>query len=218
MARATRIHHLQRPLGVHAAALPAGQPSRHRLPGGDPPGAAHGRLAGDHHSARREAGWAGGRCPSPRPAPTRLAAGAIISGHLRAFTSPSAVNRCGATSPYSPRTTWTSSPRYFPDARYVCLHRHAMDMIASGLEACRWGLPPLRVRRVHPALNRQLRRCAGPVLAGAHRHDRLLRAVGACAGLPGFATSTWSVTRKVLSPACLDFPAGGTEAVRSSAG
>jgi len=27
----------------------------------------------------------------------------------------------------------------FPDARYVCLHRHAMDMIASGLEACRWG-------------------------------------------------------------------------------
>ena len=27
----------------------------------------------------------------------------------------------------------------FPDARYVCLHRHAMDVIASGLEACRWG-------------------------------------------------------------------------------
>jgi len=27
----------------------------------------------------------------------------------------------------------------FPDARYVCLHRHAMDVIASSLDACRWG-------------------------------------------------------------------------------
>lgn len=27
----------------------------------------------------------------------------------------------------------------FPDAVYVCLYRHAMDMIASGLEASRWG-------------------------------------------------------------------------------
>lgn len=27
----------------------------------------------------------------------------------------------------------------FPDARYVCLHRHAMDVIASSLEACQWG-------------------------------------------------------------------------------
>ncbi len=26
-----------------------------------------------------------------------------------------------------------------PDARYLCLHRHPMDLIASGLEACRWG-------------------------------------------------------------------------------
>jgi sulfotransferase family protein len=29
--------------------------------------------------------------------------------------------------------------RIFPDARYVCLHRHAMDVIASAVEACRWG-------------------------------------------------------------------------------
>jgi Sulfotransferase family len=27
----------------------------------------------------------------------------------------------------------------FPDAAYLCLYRHAMDMIASGLEASRWG-------------------------------------------------------------------------------
>ena len=27
----------------------------------------------------------------------------------------------------------------FPEARYLCLHRHAMDAIASGLEASRWG-------------------------------------------------------------------------------
>lgn len=28
----------------------------------------------------------------------------------------------------------------FPDARYVCLYRHPMDFIASGLEAIRWGV------------------------------------------------------------------------------
>jgi hypothetical protein len=28
----------------------------------------------------------------------------------------------------------------FPDAKFVCLHRHPMDMIASGIEACPWGL------------------------------------------------------------------------------
>jgi protein-tyrosine sulfotransferase len=27
----------------------------------------------------------------------------------------------------------------FPDARYICLYRHAMDMVASGIEASRWG-------------------------------------------------------------------------------
>jgi protein-tyrosine sulfotransferase len=27
----------------------------------------------------------------------------------------------------------------FPDARYLCLYRHPMDMIASGMEASRWG-------------------------------------------------------------------------------
>jgi hypothetical protein len=29
--------------------------------------------------------------------------------------------------------------KIFPRARYLCLHRHAMDVIASGLEASRWG-------------------------------------------------------------------------------
>jgi Sulfotransferase family len=28
----------------------------------------------------------------------------------------------------------------FPDAKFICLHRHPMDMIASGIEACPWGL------------------------------------------------------------------------------
>jgi hypothetical protein len=27
----------------------------------------------------------------------------------------------------------------FPNAKFICLYRHAMDMTASGLEACRWG-------------------------------------------------------------------------------
>jgi protein-tyrosine sulfotransferase len=30
--------------------------------------------------------------------------------------------------------------RIWPDAQFVCLYRHCMDVIASGLEACRWGL------------------------------------------------------------------------------
>jgi hypothetical protein len=30
--------------------------------------------------------------------------------------------------------------RVYPKARFVCLHRHPMDMISSGIEACPWGL------------------------------------------------------------------------------
>jgi hypothetical protein len=30
--------------------------------------------------------------------------------------------------------------RIWPDAKFICLYRHAMDMIASGLEASRWAL------------------------------------------------------------------------------
>jgi hypothetical protein len=30
--------------------------------------------------------------------------------------------------------------RVFPDARFICLYRHPMDVIASGIEACPWGL------------------------------------------------------------------------------
>jgi hypothetical protein len=30
--------------------------------------------------------------------------------------------------------------RVYPQARFICLHRHPMDVIASGIEACPWGL------------------------------------------------------------------------------
>jgi hypothetical protein len=30
--------------------------------------------------------------------------------------------------------------RVYPDAKFLCLYRHPMDMIASGIEACPWGL------------------------------------------------------------------------------
>jgi hypothetical protein len=30
--------------------------------------------------------------------------------------------------------------RVYPNAKFICLYRHPMDMIASGLEACPWGL------------------------------------------------------------------------------
>jgi Sulfotransferase family len=30
--------------------------------------------------------------------------------------------------------------RVYPEARFICLYRHPMDVIASGLEACPWGL------------------------------------------------------------------------------
>jgi len=40
----------------------------------------------------------------------------------------------------------TFTTRMFPEARYICLHRHCMDMVASGLEINRWGfrLPDFR--------------------------------------------------------------------------
>lgn len=28
----------------------------------------------------------------------------------------------------------------FPEAKFICLHRHPMDVVASGIEACPWGL------------------------------------------------------------------------------
>jgi hypothetical protein len=30
--------------------------------------------------------------------------------------------------------------RIYPEARFLCLYRHPMDVIASGVEACPWGL------------------------------------------------------------------------------
>jgi hypothetical protein len=30
--------------------------------------------------------------------------------------------------------------RIYPNAKFICLYRHAMDMISSGLDACPWGL------------------------------------------------------------------------------
>ena len=30
--------------------------------------------------------------------------------------------------------------RVYPDARFICMYRHPMDVIASGVEACPWGL------------------------------------------------------------------------------
>jgi hypothetical protein len=30
--------------------------------------------------------------------------------------------------------------RVYPEAKFLCLHRHPMDMVASGIEACPWGV------------------------------------------------------------------------------
>jgi hypothetical protein len=43
-------------------------------------------------------------------------------------------------------------PRIFPKARYICLHRHVMDAVASLLEACRWGYSYLRSSRMLSAI------------------------------------------------------------------
>ena len=54
--------------------------------------------------------------------------------------------------------------RVYPGARFICLYRHPMDMISSGLEACPWGLNGYGFDR-YIADSRQRGDGAGQVLA-----------------------------------------------------
>lgn len=53
--------------------------------------------------------------------------------------------------------------RLFPEARYVCLYRHCMDVVASGLEVSRWGVSL-------PDLRRHLARSPDNFVAGLARY------------------------------------------------
>jgi protein-tyrosine sulfotransferase len=76
---------------------------------------------------------------APRPAAAAsLAASDIVSGLIAPYLAQR------GKSVWCDKSLFTAEyldqfVEVFPDARYVCLHRHAMDVIASGLEACRWG-------------------------------------------------------------------------------
>ena len=138
-ARAADIHRMQCPFRLHAAALPSGLSSRHCLPRRDAAGAANFEFY-----RFTQAAWRRIRRPVAvgEPVTMRRALdheiGDIITGMMRPYL----VQRG--------KTVWCDKSLFtvdfidqvvqaFPDARYVCLHRHAMDVIASSLEACQWG-------------------------------------------------------------------------------
>lgn len=62
--------------------------------------------------------------------------------------------------------------RAWPDAKFVCLFRHPMDVIKSGLDACPWGLNGYGFDAYSAGLARQCGPRAGPVLARQRHRDR----------------------------------------------
>src|SRR5215472_3506155 len=55
--------------------------------------------------------------------------------------------------------------RVYPEARFLCLYRHPMDVIRSGLDACPWGLSGVRVRCLYRRLAWERGHGASPLLA-----------------------------------------------------
>jgi len=118
--------------------------------------------------------------------------------------------------------------RVYPEARFLCLYRHPMDVIASGIEACPWGLngygfdPYIAMNPGNAvlALARFWADNAGTTLAVEEQFpDRCLRvryedlvtdtenvAAGvfeflAAAAAPGISTSCFSTQRERFGPA-----------------
>jgi hypothetical protein len=73
--------------------------------------------------------------PRPLAAGVRDALGQLMSQHLARRGKAVFCDKNLLTAPYA-----SLLMQLFPEARFICLYRHPMDMIASGIEACPWGL------------------------------------------------------------------------------
>ncbi|HTU76553.1 MAG TPA: sulfotransferase [Trebonia sp.] len=73
--------------------------------------------------------------PRPVAAGVRDALEQVMSQHLARRGKAVYCDKTLLTAPYASLLT-----QLFPEARFICLYRHPMDMIASGIEACPWGL------------------------------------------------------------------------------
>ncbi len=59
----------------------------------------------------------------------------------------------------------------YPEAKFLCLYRHPMDMIASGIEACPWGLTGYGFDSYIAGSRREHRAGAGALLGRPHQRD-----------------------------------------------
>jgi protein-tyrosine sulfotransferase len=73
--------------------------------------------------------------PEPAVAGMRRALDDMIGGYLRRTGKRRFCDKSLGAAPQAALLL-----RLFPDARFICLYRHPMDVIASGIEACPWGL------------------------------------------------------------------------------
>jgi hypothetical protein len=75
------------------------------------------------------------RLPEPLRASVRYAMNQLIGQHLARRGK----QRLADKSLFTAALVSLLS-QLFPEAKFICLYRHPMDMIASGIEACPWGL------------------------------------------------------------------------------
>lgn len=73
--------------------------------------------------------------PAPLAASIGAAAGELISQHLARRGKKLLCDKSLFTARHASLLS-----QVFPGAKFICLYRHPMDMIASGIEACPWGL------------------------------------------------------------------------------
>lgn len=71
----------------------------------------------------------------PLPASIRSTMGPMIGQHLARRGKKRLCDKSMSTAKHASLLL-----QVFPGAKFICLYRHPMDMIASGIEACPWGL------------------------------------------------------------------------------
>jgi len=73
--------------------------------------------------------------PDPLPASIRSTVSPMIGQHLARRGKKRLCDKSMSTAKHADLLL-----QIFPGAKFICLYRHPMDMIASGMEACPWGL------------------------------------------------------------------------------